>query len=355
MQKLSSLRLTRSLPAVAAVTALALPLSGVVQAQEAGAVKVAAATSVLPVTQNHPMLNLDLDAALHAPTSGGEMDGSSSSSSSEATAPGELLALGAAPASLVAGADGSLQPPPYRRRRYGAPRYSDKMHNADGSNKLAFVAGGGFNVPVGSASSDYLKLSWRFEGGVGYNLSRKLAVIAQFDWDNFGLPGSVLANQESLYTNITGDTSGSFVGLDGHTHVWSFTLNPTLNFYQSDTLGAYAVVGGGFYHKVTNFTVPSVGTYCDYYGYCYQYQANQTIDKYTSNAPGVTGGVGVTYKFSRFANEKFFAEARYVHTFNQARAGDATVTLAGTGTPYNLYPPNSNETSYIPITLGIRF
>ena len=346
MQKLSSLRFACSLPAVV-LTALVLPLAGVVQAQKAAVV----ATAVPPVAQDRPTLNLDFDSALHAPNASGEAGVSSSSSS---VASGDLLALAAAPANLVA-ADGSLQPPPYRRRRYGAPSYSDKMHNADGSNRLAFMAGGGFTVPVGSASSDYLNTSWDIEAGGGINFSKKLGVLLQFDWDNFGLPGNVLGNQQALYTSLTGDTTGIFTGLDGHTHVWSFTLNPTLNFYQGDKIGAYAVVGGGFYHKVTDFTIPTQGTgYSPYYGY-YTYTANQTIDDYTSNAAGVQGGVGMTYKFSRFANERFFAEARFVHTFNQARAGDPTVTGASTGTANNLYPPNSNETSYIPITFGIRF
>ena len=115
------------------------------------------------------------------------------------------------------------------------------------------------------------------------------------------------------------------------------------------------MVGGGFYHKVTNFTVPTVGTYCDYYYGCYQYEADQVVDHYTSNAPGATGGIGLTYKFSRWSNERLFAEARYVHTFNQARLADPTYTQSSTGTYNNFYPPNSNETSYIPITFGIRF
>ena len=351
MQNLFDLRLTRSLPAVAAFTALALPLAGVVQAQGPSSEEVTAAT---PAAETLPTLNLDVPAALHAAAD--ETGASSSSSSSDATPSEPLLALGAAPASLVA-ADGSLQPPPYRRRRYGRPSYSDKLHNADGSNKIAAVVGGGFNVPVGSASSDYLKLSWRFEGGVGYNLSRKFGVMAQFDWDNFGLPGAVLANQQALYSALdpTDAQAGAFQGLDGHSHIWSLTLNPTFNFYQTDSIGAYAVVGGGFYHKVTDFTLPTTGTAFDpYYGY-YQYTANQTFDSYTSNAAGVTGGVGVTYKFSRFANEKFFAEARFVHTFNQARAADPFAAGTSTGTSYNFYPPNSNETSYLPVTVGIRF
>lgn len=250
------------------------------------------------------------------------------------------------------------QPPPYRRRRYGRPSYSDRWHNADGSNRLAFVAGGGFNIPVGDQSTDYLKTSWRVEGGAGVNFSRKFGVILQFDWDKFGLPGKVLVNQETLYNGIFVNSDGSsidFSQLDGNSHIWSFTLNPTFTFYDSDKLGAYAVVGGGFYHKVTNFTLPQVQEGFDYFYGPYEYEENENIDTYTSNAPGVTGGVGLTYKFSRFANQKFFVEARYVHTFNQVRYGDPTYTGNPHGTPFNFYPPNSNETSYIPITFGIRF
>ncbi len=292
------------------------------------------------------ILNFDLQAALHAPLAPSDAE-SSSSSSSDANVAADRLNLEADPAF-----GGNMQPPP-RRRRYGRPNYNDRWHNSDGSSRLAFIAGGGFNLPVGSASSDFLNLGYRFEAGAGINFSQKLAVLFQFDYDHFGLPDKVLANQEALYNNIT--TSNDFTGLGGNAHIWSFTLNPTLNFYQGDKWGSYGVVGGGFYHKVTNFTVPSVQQYCDYYGFCYQYQANQIVDHYFSNSPGVTGGIGFTYKFSRFANQKFFAEARYVHTFNQARPGDPNYTGASTGQTGNLYPPNSNETSYIPVTFGIKF
>ncbi len=249
-----------------------------------------------------------------------------------------------------------MQPPP-RRRRYGRPNYNDRFHNADGSNRLAFVAGVGLNVPVGGATSNYLSTNFRFEVGGGINLSKKLAVIAQFDYDRFGVPGSILRHQLDLYNSLgfvdsTG-TAVDFTGLDGNAHIWSFSLNPTFNFYQSEKLGAYAVVGGGFYHKVTNFTLPQIGQSYSYYYGPYEYTYNQNIDSYTSNAPGVTGGLGVTYKFSRFANQRFFAEARYVHTFNQFRAGDPS--FSGSGTPYNLYPANSNENTYLPITVGLRF
>lgn len=296
------------------------------------------ATAPQTLDLSHPVLSLQ--ASLKAP-----IDLASESSSSVVA---DHLDLSADPGSS------DLQPPP-RRRRYGRPNYSDRYRNADGSNRFAFVAGGGFNVPVGAASSNYLSTSWRVEGGAGVNLNKQMGILVQFDYDHFGVPGRVLANQQALYNSFDPTGQNSFSNLGGNAHIWSFTLNPVFNLYQGDSLGAYVTAGGGFYHKVTNFTVPTTGTaYDPYYGY-YQYQANQTVDKYTSNAPGVTGGFGLTYKFSRWSNERLFAEARYVHTFNQARLADATLTNAGTGTRNNFYPPNSNETSYIPITFGIRF
>ena len=240
----------------------------------------------------------------------------------------------------------AAQPPP--RRRYGRPNYSDKMHNSDGSNKIAIIVGGGLTLPT-SSSTNYLKLSYKIQGGIGYNFNKKFGVIAQFDYDNFGLPASLITSQYNVYTaqgfTYSDGSTVSFAGLDGNTHDWSFTLNPNYNFYQGETMGAYAVVGAGFYHKVTNFTLPTTGTYCDYYYGCYSYQANQSFDEYTSNSGGVSGGVGLTYKFSRFASERFYVEARYVRNFNQAKAFSTT----------NLFPGNSATTSYIPITVGLRF
>ncbi len=329
------------------------PLAASSYAQQGESFGIPALPAQMPFQISQPKaLNLDLQAALHAPSNLSQPGESSSSSSSSDTGAlsADALNLAADPV-----ADGNLQPPP-RRRRYGQPNYNDRFHNSDGSNRLAFVAGVGFNIPVGSASSNYLDTNFRFEVGGGVNLSKKLGVLLQFDYDRFGVPGSILTNQENLYGKLdpTDAATGAFQGLDGNSHIWSFTLNPTFNFYQGEKLGAYGVVGGGFYHKVTNFTLPTTGEQEDAFGDIFTFTQNQNFDTYTSNAPGVNGGIGVTYKLSRFANQRIFAEARYVHTFNSARLGDPTVT-GSTGTNFNFYPPNSNETSYIPITFGVRF
>ncbi len=60
-------------------------------------------------------------------------------------------------------------------------------------------------------------------------------------------------------------------------------------------------------------------TACDPFYGCIQYQANQTVDDYTSNAVGFDGGLGLTYKPSRFSGQKLYVEARYVFMDNSAR------------------------------------
>jgi Outer membrane protein beta-barrel domain len=240
------------------------------------------------------------------------------------------------------------QPPP--RRRYGRPNYNDSRTNSDGSAKYSFLVGGGFTIPVGS-SHDYLTTSYDFQAGVGRNFSKMFGVQLDFNWANFGFPTSLLNKQLAIY-NSTCTGGCGLTQLGGDSHLWSFALDPIVNFYNSDTLGAYVIGGGGYYHKTANFTIPSLGQYCDPFYGCYVYQANQSIDKYTSNAFGVNAGFGMTYKFSRFASEKFYVEARYVYTFNSPRQfslGDAS------GNNFNVFPQNSQKTGYMPITFGIRF
>lgn len=298
-------------------------------------------------TQVQPALNLQ--AALKAPV---DLFDTASSSSSSSTDGANAVA-----AERFSLSDTTTQPPP--RRRYGRPRYTDNMHNADGSNKYAFEVGGGFTLPTGG-THNYLSTSYGFQGGVGKNFNKNLALMAQFDWANFGIQTNTLNNQLALYNSFgaTDQNGAPLSQLGGSSHIWSLTLNPIYNFAQTEKSGAYVVAGVGFYHKTANFTIPSIGQYCDpYYGYCYQYQANQSIDKYTSNSAGFNAGIGYTYKFSRFANQRFFAEARYVYTANSRRAAVGTTaenTPPGS-TAFNAFPQNSAPTTYIPITFGVRF
>jgi hypothetical protein len=240
------------------------------------------------------------------------------------------------------------------RARGGRPRYRGANTNPDGSNKWTALAGVGFAQPVGN-TWHYFTPSYAFQFGFGRQWSKHFALPVQFDYDHLGMTGQTLSNQTAIYNSPNIFGPGAISGLDGTAHVWSFTLNPTYTFYQSDSIGAYVVGGVGFYHKTSNFTVPAAVTGCDIYE-CYQYTANETIDKYTSNAPGFNGGFGLTYKFSRFSNERFYGEVRYVFVDNSQRAGFTVNNIAAIqSTSTNLFPANSNRTTYFPVKFGIRF
>ncbi len=243
--------------------------------------------------------------------------------------------------------DGS-QPPP--RRRYGRPRYNDNNHNADGSSKYGFLAGVGLTIPLGD-TYHYLNTDYAFQVGGGRNFNKNFSLMLQFDYDHFGFNGRTITQESTIY-DPTG-SQGINGLLDGKTHIWSFTLDPSYNFYQSEGVGAYVVGGVGFYHKVAGFFVPEPEIIETVFG-PEELEANATIQNFTSNAVGFNGGFGLTYKPSRFANQKLYVEARYVFIDNSQRYG-ATLSNYTTYTGSDFFPGNSNRTTYIPIKAGIRF
>jgi hypothetical protein len=332
---------------LAALSFLAAGSASLLQAQQ-----VSAAQTAL----NAPTF-LAFDSAPASLTSGLGVASSSSSSTSASTdsgvaSNGEFMLD---PASLNLS---SSQPPP---RRYGRPNYSDSHSNPDGSEKYFFLGGAGLALPVGDTHY-YQTPSWGFQVGGGRNFNKSLGVGLQFDYDHFGLQGATLSNQTYIYDYgcSSFEISQGFcgvTGLDGNNHVWSFTLNPTYTMNSEGKVGSYLVVGGGFYHKVTNFTEPTTEEECSLYG-CGDFEVDANIDHYTSNAGGVNGGFGLTYKISHFSNERFYMEARYVVTFNTARSGVTAANVAALSTTYtgtDFYPANSHRTTYIPIKFGIRF
>jgi hypothetical protein len=318
-----------------------------VQAQQAPSFATTAKAPVLMASESD-------SAGLAAVTS------SSSSSSSDAEAGTDT--------NLSSAALESSQPP---ARRYGHPNYAGSNSNPDGSNKYTFAAGVGLATTVGNTHK-YETPSYSYQFGGGRNFSKSVGLLLQFDYDHFGMQGATLGNQTYIYNFCTiaesnlpptnpsycfpeGPASASnTVPIDGNNHVWSFTLNPTFTLPTEGKLGAYAVVGGGFYHKVTNFTFPGsacADVYCDFV-----YSVNQKLDQYTSNSVGVNGGFGLTYKFSHFSNERFYVEARYVYTPNSQRSGYTSANIATAPlNATNFYPANSNRTTYIPVKFGIRF
>ncbi len=341
---------------VLAVAAFACTVAGL-QAQQA----VSAETAHVADTANVVAVNTDGPLNLNLAHAAG-ITYSSSSPELEGVDPAAAERLN------LSGLDAdATQPPP--RRRYGRPRYNDSSHNPDGSNKYAFVAGVGFTTAVGN-TYHYLDTSYDYQVGAGRNFNKNFSLMFQFDWDNFGFNGRTLVSEQNLnnfyfyeFCNANPGNAacanGPLTAVDGNSHIWSFSLNPVYNIYTREGLGAYIVGGVGFYHKVANFTTPEVGEeYDPYTGGIDEYEANATFDHYTSNAPGFNGGFGLTFKPSRFSSQRLYAEARYVFVDNSQRFGVRYGQSAATLNAYNgsnLYPANSNRTTYIPIKFGIRF
>ncbi len=224
------------------------------------------------------------------------------------------------------------------------------MHNADGSNKLTVAFGGGLALPSGS-SSNIFTASYSIEGGIGYNFSKKLGLLAEVGYDHFGLQGNLIAQQQAYYNSLgiidpTTGLAANFVGLDANAHMWSVTVDPIYTFYQGDKMGAYVIGGGGFYHKAINFTTPQQTVYYSYYGAIPAVQ-NANIDTHTANGGGFDFGGGVTFKPGKFNSVKLYAEARYVYA-------DAKLTPE-VKNPSPLSTLDSGSDSYVPITVGIRF
>lgn len=309
----------------------------------------AGAQTSAPAENLTPAVNFHVPAVALADPAQGAIGLFSESSSSSL---GEAQDAGASATQLnLASLENGVKLPgldaQYGRRRYGAPRYRGGNTNADGSAKYTAYAGAGFTLPTGT-NSNYLTTSYGIQGGVGRNFNKHFGLNIEFDYDHFGMTGATIAQQTYLYDPL--NEYGIAGNLDANSHIWNFSIQPVYQIYSGEGLGAYITAGAGFYHKVANFTLPQIEE--DYYGD--EFQVNQNVDHYTSNAPGFDGGIGLTYKFSHFSSERLYVEGRYVYVDNSYRPG-VTVATALTYTGNNYFPQNSNTTSYFPIKLGIRF
>ncbi len=230
--------------------------------------------------------------------------------------------------------------PSGRRRSYGRSRYEDRLHNSDGSTRYAFVAGAGLNTPVANTGKFYTP-SYDVIAGGGYNFNKMFGVLAEFHYDHLGVTGGAI-NAE--YNNLLalGATTDDLAGFDANAHIYAITVNPVVTYTgDRSRFGAYATAGVGYYHKSTNFTLPSYGTVCDYF--CYTYASNYNVDSASAGGFGVNGGLGLTYKVSEFSSERLFVEARY-----------NWISISNSNNQ-DVFQYNRRNTEYIPIVAGIRF
>ena len=120
---------------------------------------------------------------------------------------------------------------------------------------------------------------------------------------------------------------------------------------------AYALGGGGIYHRLVQITTPSVGytTFCDPYWYvCYPtlVSVDTIIGDRSSNDFGINFGGGLT--FGREA--KFYIESRIHYVWGRkiepATAGNLPATTATGSTCSSGCTTNA---TYYPLTFGVRW
>jgi hypothetical protein len=187
------------------------------------------------------------------------------------------------------------------------------------SHHFAAELGGGFNSPLGN-DGPYITWGGNLTAGAGLHLSKRVAVLGEFQFLDNKLPGAFVA-------------AGG--GDNGNTHIISLTVDPVVDLFPKRTNSVYFTGGGGYYHKSTNFNV--LGGY-DFYGY----PVFVTANSFSSNQGGFSGGFGLTHRFGGVYGDgtmKVFAEARYLYI----------------NTPSISQTNGLGTTGLIPVTVGLRW
>ncbi|HEY1766347.1 MAG TPA: outer membrane beta-barrel protein [Terracidiphilus sp.] len=196
--------------------------------------------------------------------------------------------------------------------------------------RLTFEAGGGANAPAGDKS--YITWGGQFTVGGGVNFSKRVALLAEYQFIDDKLPGRIIAEAGAQ---------------GGHVHLWSLTLDPVISLFPKSSNDVYVTGGYGFYRKVTSFTDVAPTEYC--YFYCGVAYVNEVVGHFSSNQGGFNIGGGYQHRLGGMYGDskmRLFAEARYVEAFSPAVIaypnGLAQTTVAA-------------DTKVIPVSVGVRW
>jgi hypothetical protein len=236
------------------------------------------------------------------------------------------------------GADGSPTPSPapkpggqYGQSNNRYPGYESRWSH------LAIVAGAGFTAPLGNTTHGGVNYpdsvgetyGYNIKAGAGWNFTKRFGALLEYNFNRDKIPGSTLT--------LLSNGSGLDTPIGGNVNTWSLTINPIIYLPVTKKAGGYVTGGGGFYRKVTNFTVPQLE--CSFFE-CFGVPT--TVAHSSSNQGGLNFGVGAYWKaFGEDSNAKLFTEVRYVWV-------DSPVAS-------NSDPFGSGTSSLLPVTFGIRF
>ena len=164
--------------------------------------------------------------------------------------------------------------------------------------RFTFNLGAGFTSPV-DTTGDRLDQGWNASAGAGVNLHPNLGLMAQFNYNAFGINSATLSS----------------LGFPaGDVRISSVTLNPVIHTNPRGPVDVYLIGGGGWYRWSQEFTRPTVATFTafdPYFGVFYPVPVpvNQVVSSYAINKPGWNGGLGLS--FGTRWSAKFYAEARF--------------------------------------------
>jgi hypothetical protein len=269
-------------------------------------------------------------AILAAASASSQASPSSTSSSSR-----ELLAANESSSLSFVAADGfdgasALLPPTAAATGGSAAGQADGAKRSIWHN-YSIELGGGFNGPIGNDTSSsgggpFITWGGNLTVGGGLHFNKYLSLLAEYQFIDDKLPGSMIADV---------GTQG------GNAHIWSFTLAPVVDLFPQRTNSIYVTGGGGFYRKVTSFTIPEDVMYCDYW--CEIDEENETVYHFSSNQGGLNLGVGITHRLGGIDGKmKLYAEARYLFLNTPQLSADTFPHAVGT-------------TELIPVTFGVRW
>ncbi|MBS1801761.1 MAG: hypothetical protein JST28_00260 [Acidobacteria bacterium] len=220
----------------------------------------------------------------------------------------------------------------------GGGQYDNRSRPGGGvsglRSHLTYEVGGGFNAPTDD-SSPYIGWGYNFTVGAGYRFDQHFSMNLEYQYIHSKLPAPIVAE-----AGATG----------GYDTLWSFTLDPMYEINPKSAITFYGVGGGGFYRKVTNFTDPQQGVYCDYFGFCYGVTQDVVVGHFSSNQGGWNVGGGIEHRFAGWNGDgrmKLFAEARYLDVSSPAVEG---LTPNGLG-----ITTVGADTKIIPVTVGLRW
>lgn len=187
------------------------------------------------------------------------------------------------------------------------------VSSAQETSHFAFSVGGGFTTPVGNTGR-YTDDGWNVGAGAGVNFNSYVGALIDVNYNSMGINSTTLSN----------------IGVPGGgIHILSATLDPIVHLTPKAHFDLYVTGGGGLYHRQQDFTAPTeaiVPGFNPYFGFTgYAVQGTQVLSSYSSNKPGVDGGIGIA--FGSKWHGKFFAEARYNRIFNTYHSDYLPVTF----------------------------